>query len=158
MSACAKRFFGHPAHPPPVWRSNQPTILFVSLRLAHPASVNLAAHVHCEAMERAWRRATDWHVGHYLVMPDHVHFFCAPAVPAHPPVRRWLGYWKRVLGREDASLSGVFKADCWDTQMRDREHYVEKLDYVRRNPERKNLVAPQEQWPYCGVVFHLQGW
>jgi putative transposase len=22
--------------------------------------------------------ATAWYVGHYLIMPDHLHFFCAP--------------------------------------------------------------------------------
>jgi putative transposase len=158
MNACAKRYFAHPAHPPPIGRDNRPITLFVSLRVADPASVNLATRDHCEAMERAWRLSADWHVGNYLVMPDHVHFFCAPAVLEHPPVRRWLGYWKRVLGQEDARLKGVFLADCWDTQIRDREHYAEKLDYVRRNPERKNLVAPQASWPFCGVVFPLQGW
>lgn len=27
----------------------------------------------------AWHRADKWAVGRYVIMPDHVHFFCSPA-------------------------------------------------------------------------------
>ena len=31
----------------------------------------------------AWKAAADWLVGRYVIMPDHIHFFCAPAT--YPP-------------------------------------------------------------------------
>ncbi|MCE9613669.1 MAG: hypothetical protein K8T26_05290 [Lentisphaerae bacterium] len=88
-------------------------------------------------------------------MPDHVHLFCVPGVAERPPVQRWVGYWKRLAGKTQVALHGAFQEDCWDTQMRDRGHYEEKLAYVRRNPERKGLVRRGEQWPYRGKVFDI---
>jgi putative transposase len=51
----------------------------------------------------------------------------------------------------------LWQRDFWDTQMRDREHYDEKLAYVRMNPVRKGLVATPEEWPYQGVVHPIKG-
>jgi REP element-mobilizing transposase RayT len=47
----------------------------------------------------------------------------------------------------------LWQRDFWDTQMRSREHYQEKLSYVRMNPVRKELVVRPEDWPYRGQVF-----
>jgi putative transposase len=88
-------------------------------------------------------------------MPDHVHFFCAPGIPDFPPVRRWVGYWKRMVGENEPRLKSVFLADCWDTQMRNCAHYEEILSYVLRNPERKGLVSNGEAWPFQGKIFDL---
>jgi putative transposase len=113
---------------------------------------NDRAHV---AMLDAWRQATQWKVGEYMIMPDHVHFFCAPGVWEYPPIRRWAGYWKRLVGKNDPDLKGVFQNDCWDTQIRDRNHFDEKLSYMRLNPERRGLVPFSDAWPYGGHVFEV---
>ncbi len=49
----------------------------------------------------------------------------------------------------------LWQRDFWDTQMRSREHYEEKLAYVRMNPVRKKLVRTPEEWPYQGVINEL---
>ena len=45
----------------------------------------------------AWNRADKWAVGRYVIMPDHVHFFCSPV--ANPPYdfHLWMRYWKRLV-------------------------------------------------------------
>ncbi len=49
----------------------------------------------------------------------------------------------------------LWQRDYWDTQMRSREHYDEKLSYVRLNPVRKALVATPEEWPYQGNIYDV---
>ncbi len=146
----------HPAHPPPIRRHNAPIILLVTTCVLNKA-VRLDNEERVASIIEACRRATHWRVGEYVVMPDHVHFFCVPGVREYPPVRRWVGFWKREVGKIKPELKSVFMEDCWDTQMRNREHYNEKLSYVRKNPERKNLVTWWNLWPYRGNVFDI-GW
>ena len=49
----------------------------------------------------------------------------------------------------------LWQRDFWDTQMRGRDHFNEKLAYVRMNPVRKGLVTEPADWPYQGEVFRL---
>jgi len=144
----------HPAHPPPVRRHNEPVILHVTVctRVRQPILNTARAH---DVMVAAWREATHWRVGEYVIMPDHAHFFCAPGLLDHPPIRRWTGYWKRLVGQAEEALKSVFQEDCWDTQMRTREHYDEKLSYVRENPVRRGLATAWEVWPFRGRVFDV---
>jgi putative transposase len=150
----AKPFFRHPAHPPPVRRDNEPVIVLVTVCVEHRRPI-LATAKAIEVLLGAWRDADDWVVGTYVVMPDHVHVFCAPAAFVPPAVQRWAGYWKRLVGDREQSLRHQFQPDCWDVQMRSQEHYLRKLDYVRQNPVRKGLVTRWEDWPYQGTVQPL---
>ncbi len=122
-------FRRHPAHPPPMRRHNFPIILHVTVSTV-TKTVRLDEEKAHSAMADAWRSAIHWRTGNYTIMPDHVHFFCAPGIPDFPPVRRWVGYWKRMVGENEPRLKSAFLADCWDTQMRNRAHYEEKLSYV----------------------------
>ena len=106
-------------------------------------------------MVESWKEATHWRVGEYVIMPDHVHFFCAPGMFEYPSIRRWTGYWKRLAGNRHPALKRVFMEDCWDTQMRNRKHYDEKLSYVRMNPVRRGLIEDWEEWPFRGRVFDV---
>ena len=47
----------------------------------------------------AWRAAADWLVGRYVIMPDHIHFFCAPATYPPPDFHRWMKQWKAQVSR-----------------------------------------------------------
>jgi putative transposase len=92
-------------------------------------------------------------VGTYVIMPDHIHLFCRPAgFPAAEGVKAWTSYWKRLASLAMRDLQPLWQADCWDTQMRDIEHYNERLSYVRQNPVRRELVQRAEDWPYQGEL------
>ncbi len=144
----------HPAHHPPVERFNQSVVLHVTIcvkdrrkLLANPQSV--------EAIKSAWGKAVQWRVGHYLVMPDHVHLFCVPGVMHPEPVVRWAGYWKRLASVNDQRLRNQWLRGVWDTQMRSYTHYVEKRCYMLMNPVRAGLVERSEDWPYAGCMCDI---
>ena len=50
----------------------------------------------------------------------------------------------------------MWQPDCWDTQMRSYDHYVEKVAYVRQNPVRKGLVPTEDAWPCQGEMSVIE--
>ena len=126
-----------------------------------------------EAVLRAWNEAQNWHVGRYVFMPDHIHFFCAPGLWPTPDFHQWMRYWKRlatqfiansggrpspaaVAARGDAHPPKLWQDGCWDTQLRRGDNYDEKWEYVRNNPVRKGLVASPDDWPWQGEIHVLE--
>ncbi|MFT4902222.1 MAG: putative transposase [Lentimonas sp.] len=134
-------------------RSN---LLFVTVTAQRRAGVFATDTVH-HALLDAWSQAGYWLVGRYVIMPDHVHFFCAPGQYPPSSLRHWVKYWKRLVSQSGAlpQGEGIWQRDCWDTQMRTGAHYTEKWAYVRENPVRAGLVARAEDWPYAGEVEAL---
>jgi hypothetical protein len=57
-----------------------------------------------------------------------------------------------MAGQKDVTLKGVWQRDIWDTQIRDLDHYTEKLSYMRMNPVRRGLAATPDAWPYAGKL------
>jgi putative transposase len=57
--------------------SGQPTIVFLTVCTEDrkPSLADPAAHEH---LRGAWQSAQAWLVGYYLLMPVHLHLFCAP--------------------------------------------------------------------------------
>jgi len=168
----------HPAHHAPIERFNEPVVVQVNV-----CTQNRQPVLACDAIHRicreVWQSADFWHVGTYVIMPDHIHLFCSPGRISMPSLRQWVEYWKGQIAKRfsggTTSVSSeemksaktadtevgppdVFKLwqrDFWDTQMRSREHYDEKMAYVRLNPVRKGLANTREDWPYQGEVFPL---
>jgi putative transposase len=145
---------GHPAHPSPVTRHNEPVILLVTVATLHRRRV-LAERDAVSALTEAWRQAQRWAVGYYLVMPDHVHLFCSPSAWPTDTVKSWVAYWKRLAGQTNPYLKSAFVYDCWDTQMRSQDHYARKLEYVAMNPVRAGLAKQPGGWPFCGHLNEL---
>ena len=58
------------------------------------------------ALQDIWQHtATAWLVSDYLLMPDHLHLFCAPH-DLKFTVERWIGFWKDRFAK-NASGYGV---------------------------------------------------
>ena len=74
----------------------QSTIVFVTAcsRKRKPVLDNPIFHA---ALIDSWREASSWLVGFYLIMPDHVHLFCAPSDESHE-IETWVTFWKRCFG------------------------------------------------------------
>ena len=143
-----------PIHLPNVERHNQPVILFVSV-CTHVRKPVLADDKMHEVLKEVWRKSRQYLVGRYVIMPDHIHLFCAPAVRDSENVSSWAAFWKRLVSREFPELKPLWQRDCWDTQLRDANHYDEKWLYVRNNPVRKELVDDSDDWPYQGCMNEL---
>jgi putative transposase len=106
----------------------------------------------------SWRDAASWNVGRYVILPDHVHPFCAPAVFPGRPLAQWVQYWKAraSLAWPRRLEQPIWQRDGWDTQLRRHENYEAKWQYVLANPVRAGLVAKPEDWPHQGELNVLR--
>ena len=144
-----------PAHPKPLARFNQATVLFVTM-CTKPRGNWLATPETQHALLEAAHKANHWSIGRYVIMPDHVHFFCKPGVIEPASIKKWSSYLKRNLTLLlETQGNWSWQSDVWDTQMRDRNHYTKKLHYMEMNPVRAGLVDDPALWPYKGSVRDL---
>jgi putative transposase len=104
-----------------------------------------------------------WAVGRYVIMPDHVHFFCRPELHAKR-LSDFVGFWKsyasrkiQALGplRSTPSATALWQREFFDHVLRSAESYGEKWNYVRDNPVRAGLVLAAIDWPYSGEIETL---
>jgi len=145
----------HPTHHEPLDKFNRSTIVFLTVctKNRRPLLANKAAH---QVLAEWWRRSNRWRAGKYVILPDHVHLFCAPG--SDDPLPRWVGYWKNMAARElNTGSEPLWQRDFWDVQMRTSESYGPRWEYIRHNPVRHGLVASPDDWPYQGEI-HLLGW
>ena len=136
--------------------TNEPTIVFLTV-----CTRDRKAWVANEKVDRlitsAWKLADAWVVGRYVLMPDHIHLFCAPG--ERPlPLERWVRFWKSCYSRLDRDRAHRWQGHHWDTRLRRRESYDEKWEYVRLNPVHAGLVARAEDWPHQGELNALAWW
>ena len=136
-------------------------------------------------LHETWSEAKAWLVGDYLLMPDHLHCFCAPH-DLRFEIETWISYWKREFALKRKRLAGTlappddegearrlmsqdggasvlashslewkFQSLGWHHRLRDGENYSEKWLYVQENPIRKSLCKHVEDWPFKGRIFDL---
>ena len=113
-----------------------------------------------EILRNEWERARDhhgWLIGRYVVMPDHVHFFCAEvAGGSRHSLSRFVGAWKewtaKGLVRSLGLSAPVWQTRFFDHLLRTDESYADKWAYVRENPVRAGLVEDSGSWPFQGWV------
>ena len=111
---------------------------------------------------KEWQQAHSrhgWAIGRYVVMPDHVHFFCAPELDAKP-LSIFIGFWKEWTSKgikRALELPGsVWQEEFFDHLLRSFESYSQKWDYVQENPVRAGLVAKADNWPWQGEIELLR--
>jgi REP element-mobilizing transposase RayT len=109
-----------------------------------------------------WREARDrhgWAIGRYVIMPDHVHFFCAAERDAKP-LAAFAGCWKEWTSKKIKTAIGltnpVWQEEFFDHVLRSSESYSQKWSYVRDNPVRAGLVATANDWPWQGAIEDLR--
>lgn len=130
----------------------------------------LARESAVEVLVDEWRAAQErhgWVVGRYVVMPDHVHFFCTPDRDGRS-LSDFVGAWKRWTSRRINKLVGpgtaspattagrcsspFWQAEFFDHLIRSDESYDQKWDYVRNNPVRAGLVKSADDWRFAGEL------
>ena len=147
----------HPIHQPIHEVHHRPVIVFVTVcaKDRKPILANPQAHA---VLTDSWRAAEFWNVGRYVIMPDHLHLFCAPAELEASPLMKWVRFWKSHAARSwpRPNEAPVWQRHFWDTQLRRSESYTEKWSYVEQNPVRAGLVARAEDWPFKGELHQLR--
>ena len=146
----------HPAHMPLVERHNEPVIVFLTV-CSKDRKCILASADSVHLIVEAWQQAKSWLVGRYVVMPDHIHLFCTPALFPAEPLKQWVRYWKNVASKNWSRPNEhpIWQRDFWDTQLRRHENYDEKWEYVLANPVRAGLVSKSDDWPFHGELNFL---
>lgn len=143
----------HPPHFPATERFNTSIIVFLTVCTKSKKKILANDEAH-KLLTTAWQTRPTWVVGRYVLMPDHIHLFCAPGDLNPPPLTDWVEFWKSYVARKwfDRSQSPIWQRQFWDTQLRRGENYEEKWDYVLQNPVRAGLVGRVEDWPYQGEL------
>jgi putative transposase len=141
-----------PVHRPVFETHNRSVIVFLTVCSKDRRPILATAETH-QTLRTAWACASHWLVGRYVVMPDHIHLFCAPNVMPAKPLGNWVRFWKATVSKAHSAVEGTFwQTDFWDTQLRGHESYASKWEYVRNNPVRAGLVARTEDWPHQGEM------
>jgi REP element-mobilizing transposase RayT len=101
-----------------------------------------------------------WAVGQFVVMPDHLHFFCAsdqqPTSASLSEFIRGLKQWtSKTILRATGLSAPLWQKQFFDHVLRSEESYESKWRYVYENPVRAGLVAAAEDWPYAGRIAPL---
>ena len=102
-----------------------------------------------------------WAVGRYIVMPDHVHFFCAPkkVVGDVTSLSKFVGAWKSAVTRGAWKLGfegAVWQKEFVDHLLRSDESYEEKWEYVARNAVHHGKAETPDEWLYQGDIGGLR--
>jgi len=144
-----------PAHQSVYERRNTPVIVFLTVCTKNRKAI-LASHSVHQLLRAALQIEPSWLVGHYVIMPDHLHLFCAPAEMHPQPLTKWMSFWKSFAARHwlNRDQTPVWQRHFWDTQVRRGENYDEKWEYVVQNPVRAGLAPRSEDWPYQGRIEH----
>jgi putative transposase len=143
-------------HHPTVRRHNQSTIIFLTICVKDRRKLLAQDEIH-ELMIDCWGKADAWMVGRYMLMPDHLHLFCAPASNPILPLRDWVYKWRGIATRQwpVASQKPIWQKDFFDRQLRRGQSYSEKWNYMVNNPVRAGLVEKSEEWTFQGELNRL---
>ena len=120
----------------------------------------LASEPAAAVLRQEWASASarhGWLIGRYVLMPDHVHFFCAEqAGGARRTLSAFMCLWKewtaKGLVQAISASPPIWQRQFFDHVLRSDESYAEKWAYVRENPVRAKRVARGEDWPWQGFV------
>jgi REP element-mobilizing transposase RayT len=106
----------------------------------------------------AARARHGWAIGRYVIMPDHVHFFCSAELDAKPLpkfMQSWKQWTSKRIKQEGAIVGSVWQPEFFDHVLRSTESYSQKWDYVRENPVRAGFVDDADHWPWQGEIDEL---
>jgi len=122
--------------------------------LAHPEIHEIAHDIWTQSAQ-----LNGWFVGHYILMPNHVHLFACPQHDALP-LPGWMQIWKTIAAKRINRALGrcgtFWQAEYFDRYLRSLRDYAQKWDYVALNAVRKGLVNHPEDWPYRGTIHDLR--
>ncbi len=134
--------------------SGQPNWVFLTVCTENRDRWLAQPDIH-KSLHEIWEHtAKAWLVSDYVLLPDHLHLFCAPH-DLKFTIERWMGFWKDRLANKHPGV-GKFQIGGDHHRLRSGESYAEKWHYVRNNPVRHGLVKTPEEWPYSGCVHDIR--
>jgi putative transposase len=143
----------HLPHLAPLEFPNQTILQFVTVCVQERRPLLTRPEI-VQLLLDCWRKAGHWLVGRYVVMPDHLHLFCAPGQFPATPLKRWAQFWRNESTRRwpAPDEKPVWQPDFFDRQRRSGESHHQKWLYVWNNPVRAGLVHRAADWPFQGEL------
>src|SRR5689334_1379936 len=77
-----------PVHQPVHESGNESAIIFLTVCVAARRPSLATPEMHRFLLD-SWTKANLWIVGRYVIMPDHIHMFCAPGTNPPESLRLW---------------------------------------------------------------------
>jgi type I restriction enzyme R subunit len=74
----------------------------------------------------------------WVIMPNHVHLLFSPKVPISQLIQAWKSHSARTIGK-----GPIWQRTYRDTLIRDIDHYLNAVRYIRRNPVKAKLREDQ---------------
>ncbi len=141
----------HPPHLPSLESATPTLFVTVCTRDRRKILANAMAH---SLLREAWNAYSDFSVGRYVILPDHIHFFVDDSDLAPYSLGRWVGAWKAYVSRRwpNETEKPIWQRNFWDRQMWSDHSCDVKWLYVRNNPVRHGLAERPEDWPFQGVM------
>jgi putative transposase len=118
----------------------QPTFVFLTVGTERRGRW-LADRAVADDLVASWQLADAWMVGRYVLMRNHLHFFCTP-VDEYFTIESWITFWKRTFKRLHGNAERRFQAGGFHHRLRGEESYDERWDYVRDNPVQRLKYLP----------------
>jgi putative transposase len=136
---------------------NRSRIIFLTACVRDRRPLLARSEIH-RLLVATWRSANDWMVGRYILMPDHLHLFCAPAGLTSAPLDAWVRFWKSRSSKAwpHVEEKPVWQQGFWDRQLRSGESYGEKWNYVVNNPVRAGLCTSSDRWQFQGEIAEFR--
>ena len=137
-----------------VWdKGNRASLVFVTVctKDRRPVLANRLFH---ELIREWWLNSEGWKVGRYVILPDHLHFFCSPDSNASS-LSNWIAYWKNGVSRGCSETEPLWQRSFWDRQLRTGDSYAAKWEYIRNNPVRHGFVKRAGDWEFQGELETL---
>jgi putative transposase len=146
-----------PLHLPPLLSHNRSTIVYLTVCTDKRKGILAKDDIH-QLLIASWQAADAWIVGRYVIMPDHIHLFCAPNSTEVVNFEKWVQFWKSHASRQwpRPVEQPVWQKAFWETQLLRGDGYENKWNYIRQNPVRHGLVTKVEDWPYQGELNRLE--
>ena len=70
----------------------------------------------------------------WVIMPNHVHLLFKPLVPMPKLIQAWKSYSAAKVGK-----GPIWQRNYRDTLIRDTDHFINAVRYIRRNPVKAKL-------------------
>ena len=88
----------------------------------------------------------------FVIMPDHIHILLTPKTSLEKSVQFIKGGFSYRVKKELGSNMEVWQKGFSDHRIRDAEDYSRHVDYILKNPLRKNLCQRGEDFPYSSAA------
>ena len=82
----------------------------------------------------------------YVVMPNHVHVLFSPrgAFAIHDILHAWKSFTAHAINKRMNRTGTVWQKESWDRLIRNNEHFIRTLDYIKQNNPTRSWSAYEE--------------